>query len=834
MKRLLILTTLVFSAIGINAQHISEQEAMERALRYMGSGTSAIASRMAASGRDGGSTELELAPVKAESIYAFNLEGGGYIIASADSRTLPILGYSDSGSIDWDNLPENMRAWLMQYDDAIATLGDRMDFKDGNLIIDGKPSRTGTRTERAPVEPLIKTHWSSDNNPYYDMAPIYDGHNPEWQGQRCVAGCTAVALAQILNYWQWPKSLPAGLPAYEAVDYMYDQSLSWHIDSLPPISFDWDNMLDEYLVPNYSTMTYDLLGTEAQQQAVATIMRYCGQAMESMYSPVVSNTYIYQCRDALVNHFGYATATWVNSREQFGIDEWEDLVYSELAAGRPIIYIGESPTADAHAFLCDGYDGYGMFHINLGAQGYFNGYYSLSVLNPWTSTNPNEGSGNLGFTKGQNMIIGLDPSLKELKNPLCDKPELWQNKRITVISENAVDFIFIYNPDAAGTATADYALGTIEADGTLMPRFIGNPNDSIIFHILTNTMTVEIDSTVFQAGETLRLHPMIRFRHTPEAAWQLIPPDTIYVDAGRTDDGRFFMEILPYQLEYVDAAITAGLGRIGASSDLTVTIRNHDQTDYIGDIWIKPHYYGLIHSDEVTADTPYTQGDLLVTGAYIRAGQEGEVIFLFNPEQSGLVRFDMYSGNDDYLDSFTMEFDYVFYSYDSYLINNSYLTHEGNHYVYHVELCDRPGVAIPDGVPSDSIYLYACIASEDDVFINEIRLRDEIKDYLRALPYYAGGGNYKFTTEVSLDIEQDGGYYVWSYLNEWLDDEDYIIGVVAQEIFSATVSPTTVPPVSSEMNQGNTPLYDMQGRRLEGTPQQSGVYINGERKILVK
>ena len=715
MKRLLILTTLVLTTAGVYAQHISEQEAMERALRYMGSGTSSITSRMAAPARDG-SKELVPVQVGAKGIYAFNMEGGGYIIASADSRTLPVLGYSTTGSIDWENLPENMREWLMQYDDAIATLGNRMDFKDGNLITDDESGSTIIRKDRTPVEPLIKTHWGNEFPPYNNQAPLYAGHNPAWQGQRCVAGCVAVAMAQILNYWQWPKTLPDGLPAYEAID-RYDKSLTWHIDSLPPVTFDWDNMLQEYYVPNYSTITYDLPGTEAQQQAVATLMRYCGQAVELMYSPVVSNTYIFQCPNALVNHFGYAAATWVNSREQFGIDEWEDLAYSELAAGRPIIYTGKSPTADAHAFLCDGYDGFGMFHINWGILGFYDGYYSLSVLNPFASTNPYYGSNNLGYTQSQTMIIGLDPSLKELKIPLSDKPE-----------------------------------------------------------------------------------------------------------------------VMPYQLECVDAGITSGLRRIGGNSDITVTIRNNDLTDYIGNIWIMPAYMGHISWDEVTDDTPYIQGDTLVTGAYLRAGQESEVTFLFNPEHGGLVWFDMYYGNYDYLNWIATYFDTVIYSYDSYLVNNSYLTHEGNHYVYHVELCDRPGVLVPDGVPSDSIYLDCRISSADEMIYSRIKLKEEIREYLRALPDNAGSGTYKFTTEVSLDIKQDGECYVWSYLNEWLDDEhkNYIGGAEQYKKFSVTVSPTAIPPVAAEKNQEQQLLYDMHGRRLEGIPQQNGVYINGERKIIVK
>lgn len=155
MKRILTFILLVFSITGVYAKHLTEQEVMERVLQYMNSGK-AVNGRMLAPARKG-SIKLSSVPVEADRIYAFNMENGGFIVASADSRTLPVLGYSTTGSIDWDNMPDNMREWLKSYDEAIATLGDRTDFVDGNST-----DETGTRQDRTPVEPLIKTHWDQD------------------------------------------------------------------------------------------------------------------------------------------------------------------------------------------------------------------------------------------------------------------------------------------------------------------------------------------------------------------------------------------------------------------------------------------------------------------------------------------------------------------------------------------------------------------------------------------------------------------------------------------------------------------------------------------------
>ena len=180
MKKTVLLFLLCLNVCWSYSQHITEQEALDRALQYM---STSMNTGMRAPSR-GGVAKPESTPVEAGSIYAFNLDGGGYIIASADSRTLPVLGYSTTGSIDWENMPDNMRSWLRQYDQALATLGSRTDFKDGNALNDAGLLMTASNQDRKPVEPLIKTHWYQDA-PYWDQAPLYEGDDPALKVKRC-------------------------------------------------------------------------------------------------------------------------------------------------------------------------------------------------------------------------------------------------------------------------------------------------------------------------------------------------------------------------------------------------------------------------------------------------------------------------------------------------------------------------------------------------------------------------------------------------------------------------------------------------------------------------
>ena len=646
--RIIVLTVVVMMANGAKAQQLTEQQAKERAMRYLDTHEKEIVSRSKGLARAGNPSDKERfisAKVEAKSIYAFNCDGGGYVIASADSRALPVLGYSDTGSIEWERMPENMRVWLKLYDEAIATLGNRQDFKDGDITDPASHSGTlrQTRTiERAPIEPLIKTNWYQIV-PYYNECPLYDGADSSLAGKRCMTGCTPTATAQVMNYYQWPKAITDSLPGYDIETVYKDEKKVWHIDALPPVTFAWEDMLDCYLEPrDGSWQPKEILGTEAQQQAVATLMRYCGQAMKTTYSPAGSATSTDAQYAALVKDFGYTAATQINFRTLYTIDEWEDIIYGELAANRPVLYNGYSES-EGHSFICDGYDGDGLFHINWGWGGKDDGYFSLSVLNPHNNTSVGAGSSGIGFSINHGAIIYLDPMMGPQPSPDEGKPELFQYE-MSLEDDHTVRFTFGYRKDDAGTAAVDNALGIRNDDGEWTPAFMGDLNDSIIYS--SNYMLVEVDSMAFQPGDSLRLYPMLRFRHGDNTQWQMIPPEEYSLVAGRTEEGTFYLRILLNEcegLECIGGAITKGAGVVGERSDVTVTIRNHNPKDYVGELFLVPYY----NNEE--------EGDKMLCGAYLRAEEESGVTFSFVPRHEGIVSLMLKSPSGYPVGSFTLE-----------------------------------------------------------------------------------------------------------------------------------------------------------------------------------
>lgn len=838
-KIIMTLAVVICCTMTLWAQHISEQKAMERALEYMNSGkVSAKARRMAAS-PNGGRMKLKAIPVEAEKIYAFNCEGGGFVIASADSRALPVLGYSDSGSIDWEQMPANMRSWLKQYDEAIATLGNRKDFRDGELTAKpsyGQAANTAQQSRRAarkPVEPLIKTHWDQDA-PFWDQVPTYQGPEPNLRDKQCYVGCVATAMAQVMNYWQWPNLVPNGLPDYDYhIQYNY-QDYTWHLGALPPTRFEWEQMINDYNVWNSETSEYDPLGTDEQRKAVATLMRYCGQSIEMMYGPAEmggSGAAYWNVAWALVNHFDYNAAQHIEHAFFPGIDEWEEVIYSELAAGRPVVYGGQSDSG-GHSFVCDGYDVGGLFHINWGWSGGGDGYFALAVLNPYDNTSAGSGSSGIGYCIGENATIYTDPKMEPQPSKNGESAGRIYQYIPCRFDENQVATYYSFFEPA--NEQADFALGTMDSEGKLQPLFMSDEDFSTVVSYYVDIygmFVVEIDTTMFTAGQTIDLYPMLRLRH-PGEEWQIIPPMEQSVTVGRDAEGHFYIRPnqKTYDMQLTGVGITKGTGRLDERSDLTIRVRNYEESDYIRELYLCPLYLGHITPEEYGTAPVLAEGAFLKCGAYIPANGEADVTFSFVPEYGGTVVLCAYTENQ-YIGELPLELDNdTLTNYDPYLENKSYLSRDGDQWYWNVELADRIGVKMPHWVPSDNLGLRMRHNFNDEL-VMFVREDASLKEYLAALPDHIGTGNYTFTYQMPVDVSKPGKYFFDSYIAEVVNDE--LISFCCAKPHSFILEDLTrIGEVKSENGAGA--VFDLQGRPLSGSPTRPGLYIQGNKKIFIR
>lgn len=149
--------------------------------------------------------------------------------------------------------------------------------------------------------------------------------------------------------------------------------------------------------------------TEAQQDAVAEVMRYCGQSFQTDYTPYGSGAVCFDL-DLLVNCLGYDPGVYTARAACYTVSGWDALIYNELHEGRPIVYVGFA-TDGGHAFVLDGYEvqgGEGYYSVNWGWSGQCNGFYKLNLLNPDASGLGGSTTKD-GYNCDQEALIGFQP-----------------------------------------------------------------------------------------------------------------------------------------------------------------------------------------------------------------------------------------------------------------------------------------------------------------------------------------------------------------------------------------------------------------------------------------
>lgn len=339
--------------------------------------------------------------------YIFN-HTGGFVIISADDRLPSVLGYSECGEFDEARIPDNFRWWLGEYTREISGW-----LPTAPETMPSAIKRASIRRE--PIAPMTKTTWNQDA-PYNNDCPL------DSYGQKSVTGCVATAMAQLMKYHQWPAK-----PKGSSGGVVFDGT-----------TYDWGNMLDNYVTGEYSAK---------QAQAVATLMRQCGASVNMMYSSWASGAYDMSVPYAFVKYFNYSPEIRMVWKDYTPLSTWTEIVYSELSAGRPLYYSGSS-SSGGHAFVCDGYSQNDLFHFNWGWGGYQDGYFRLTALNPASG---GAGSYEGGYNSGQTILTGLSPNKNgitaEDQIALLSTGGFYYSKDNTFhIQQDPRGFNLIYNP----------------------------------------------------------------------------------------------------------------------------------------------------------------------------------------------------------------------------------------------------------------------------------------------------------------------------------------------------------------------------------------------------
>ena len=556
MKKILLTLVAFMAMVAVNAQQISRQQALQKAQRFMPGKQFGEVRNFARGGNVSDS----------EPFYIFNAEGKkGFVIVSGDDRTRPILGYSKTGNLDIDQLPENLKGWLDGYARQIEALG--------TSLKPAKKAKSRGADSWEAIEPLIKTTWSQ-GRPYKLKCP--DANGKDWREEDfkpedergndniCVTGCVATAMAQLFYYWQYPETFPA-LDGYKT------SKKKWTMKALPETTFDW-NLLKE---------SYSRNDTDPSADAVATLFRYCGQAVNMDYTLKSSSASITQ--SVLTDVFGYSKNIRFLWRKLYSTSQWEEIIYAELAAKRPVFYSGQSED-DGHQFLVDGYDGNGLFHMNWGwGPRDDDGYFVLSLADP-----DNQGIGGSAtdgaFQFDQNALIGVQPgSSEEVLVPKIESRISSMTQDYTRIGAD-VDFADVqFN----GSVFAKYNATSTE-DLNIQVGWALCQNGQIIEIVKDNWYTFTAGSTsgkytssavTFGAELASGKYEVCQvYRNSEDADWRLCEPhyNTLFYIAEVTETALSLHEAQPSFK--VNSMATSENPSTGSPLDVTLSVTNDGET----------------------------------------------------------------------------------------------------------------------------------------------------------------------------------------------------------------------------------------------------------------
>ncbi len=218
-------------------------------------------------------------------------------------------------------------------------------------------ARSADGSSSAEVTPLLATKWNQDT-PFWN-------YTPRVGGEPTPAGCSAVAMAQVMNYWKHPAQ------GQGSHSYTWNgQTLSADFNH----PYHWSLMRDTYYAGTY---------TAAQADAVARLCSDVGISIDMQYAVDGSGSYIND-NDALTAFFKYSPDAHETDRAEAGSWEaWFEVIRREVEIHQPVIMaIYNRAEESGHAVVADGYrtSPSNQLHINMGWGGFADNYYSVDHI----------------------------------------------------------------------------------------------------------------------------------------------------------------------------------------------------------------------------------------------------------------------------------------------------------------------------------------------------------------------------------------------------------------------------------------------------------------------
>jgi len=307
-----------------------------------------------------------VAKTEEPAFYIFNRsDRPGFVIVSGDKRIRDVIAYSNTSNFLEPN--PGLKTLMNQYIEEISYA------KENNINANTITYNYDQISDEAWLLGDIK--WDQGPDPFNSNCPYND--ESVYSNNRVPAGCGAIALAQILYYYCYPRI--GKVADLQNSEYKY-----------------------ELMEGNPNS------GSKNDQ--IATLIYHCGVAQKMNYGKNTSTSFIWNIKDALEDYFNFKECQYHTYTRFESWSDWKQMIRNEIKNKRPVLYKASDllDGGSTHFFILDDFEATNdLYHVNWGWGGYENDYYSLNLLNP----------DNTSYEFLHEMIIGIEPANPDITPP---------------------------------------------------------------------------------------------------------------------------------------------------------------------------------------------------------------------------------------------------------------------------------------------------------------------------------------------------------------------------------------------------------------------------------
>ena len=292
--------------------------------------------------------EMKSIKDKDENILAYvqELRPKGFVIISANTNIKPILGFSFDDNLSSDGATNNPLLDLIISD--VQERQHMTSVKTENNIKSEASTQWG---------PWLQTTWRQGG--HWNNKVPYKVHNEP--PERRVVGCVATAMAQIINYWQYPNMVEFSEDDYIKISndkYYLDENDGWGFPSL------------EEMQTNLSTLQYN--GDEDEEAnlsfaaGVKLHMNFNSKTNDEGNLSYSSGANTYSVGNVLNKQFGFGSAVAYSDYAGVWYQHSSEII-EDMKNGWPAqIAFHKSGKSGGHSIVIDGWREDGFFHLNYG------------------------------------------------------------------------------------------------------------------------------------------------------------------------------------------------------------------------------------------------------------------------------------------------------------------------------------------------------------------------------------------------------------------------------------------------------------------------------------